>query len=284
MVYFSLFILVFNLLFLVILPHFLWIRWIIRAFRKRRVVGRVIGPLSYLLFLMPWVLIFQGSQRSYGRVASEMLSEDTIFLGMLMFAILLPMGYFYGRWVYAAFRKKVRKTLYIRLSTFLLAPASVGCLSLSADLAHRSDISADLGVQLPYWGTKLTKYTESESGFRGEGEVLAMLEFDRAAFEEFKTHIGQTAFYDSSRLELYGADGIEWPKSDTLLYWKVRDHLEASQLTGLWAYDQEKGSYEFYEPSLSDIPNASILFKESYTLSAEVNLKTRTLSYRRWQF
>ena len=49
-------------------------------------------------------------------------------------------------------------------------------------------------------------------------------------------------------------------------------------------YNQEKGIYEFYEPSLSDIPNASILYKETYTLSAEVNLKTRTLSYRRWQF
>jgi hypothetical protein len=152
------------------------------------------------------------------------------------------------------------------------------------DLAHRSDISADLGVQLPYWGTKQTKYTNSKSGFRGEGEILADIELEPDALEDLALQIRQTEFYDSSRLELYGADGIEWPKSDTLLYWKVRDHLEASQLTGLWAYDQEKGSYEFYEPSLSDIPNASILFKESYTLSAELNLKTRTLSYLRWQF
>jgi hypothetical protein len=152
------------------------------------------------------------------------------------------------------------------------------------DLAHRSDISADLGVQLPYWGTKLTKYTNSKSGFRGEGEVLATLEFDRAAFEEFKTHIGQTAFYDSSRLELYGADGIEWPKSDTLLYWKVRNHLKKNKLTGLWVYDQERAVYEFYEPSLSDIPNGAILFKESYVLSAELGLKNKTLSYRRIEY
>jgi len=270
-------------LFLAIVPHVLWIRWIIRAFRQQRVVGRVIGPLSYLLFLLPWVLVFQGSQRSYGRVAS-MLSEDTIFLGMLLGAILLPICYFYGRWVYAAYRQKVRKKLYIRLSLLLLTPSSVWCLILSVDLAHRSDISADLGVQLPYWGTKLTKYTESESGFRGEGEVLATLEFDSAAFEEFKTHIGQTAFYDSSKQVLHGSDEIAWAQSDTVFYWKVRDHLEASQLTGLWAYDQERAVYEFYEPSLSDIPNASILFEESYVLSAELNLKTRTLSYRRWQF
>jgi hypothetical protein len=213
-----------------------------------------------------------------------MLSEDTIFLGMLLGAILLPAGYFYGRWVYAAYRQKVRKTLYIRLSSLLLLPASVGCLILSADLVRRSDISADLGVQLPYWGTKLTEYSESKSGFRGEGEVLATLEFDAAAFEEFKTHIGQTAFYDSSKQVLHGADELAWAKSDTVFYWAVRNHLEAKHLTGLWVYDQQRAVYEFYEPSLSDIPNAAILFQESYVLSAAVDLKNKTLSYRRIEY
>ena len=281
--YVSFFLLGASLLLLLVVPHFLWLRWIVSAIRLRQKVGAAVGLLSYLLFLAPWLLMIQGSQRSYGRVAS-ILSEDTIFLGMLLGAILLPAGYFYGRWVYAAYRQKVRRTLYIRLSSLLLLPASVGCLILSADLVRRSGISADLGVQLPYWGTKLTKYTESKSGFRGEGEVLATLEFDTAAFEEFKTHIRQTAFYDSSKQVLHGADELAWAKSDTVFYWTVRNHLEAQHLTGLWVYDQQRAVYEFYEPSLSDIPNASILFKESYVLSAELNLKTRTLSYRRWQF
>jgi hypothetical protein len=271
-------------LFLAIAPHVLWIRWILRAFRKQHVVGRVIGPLSYLLFLMPWVLIFQGSQRSYGRVASAMLSEDTIFLGMLLGAILLPMGYFYGRWVYAAYRQKVRKTLYIRLSLLLLAPASVWCLILSVDLAHRSDISDGLGVQLPYWGTKLTKYTNSKSGFRGEGEILADIELEPDALEDLALQVRQTEFYDSSKHILHGSDEMAWHQSDTVFYWKVRDHLEKNKLTGLWVYDQERAIYEFYEPSLSDIPNGVILFKESYVLSAEVDLKNKTLSYRRVEY
>jgi hypothetical protein len=283
MEYFFLFIFVFNLLFLVILPHFLWIRWIIQAFRKRRVVGRVIGPLSYLLFLMPWILVFQGNQRSYGRVAS-ILSEDAIFLGMLIGSILLSIGYFYVRWVYIAYQEKQWKTLYIRLSTSLLAPAIVWCLILSVDLARRSDISDDLGVQLPYWGTNLTKNTNSKSGFRGEGEILADIELETDALEDLALQIRQTAFYDSSRLELYGADGIEWPKSDTVFYWKVRDHLEKNKLTGLWVYDQQRAVYEFYEPSLSDIPNGAILFKESYVISAELGLENRTLSYRRIEY
>jgi hypothetical protein len=52
----------------------------------------------------------------------------------------------------------------------------------------------------------------------------------------------------------------------------------------LWVYDPERKVYEFYEPSLSDIPNAAILFKESYVISAELNLKKRTLVYKRWEY
>lgn len=284
MFYLSSFILVFNLLFLVILPHFLWIRWIIRAFRKRRVVGRVIAPLSYLLFLMPWVLMIQGSQRSYGRVASAMLSEDAIVLGMWMGALLLPMGYFYGRWVYAAYRQKTRKAVYLRLSCLLLVPLFGFAVHLLTELDQRQTIGKDLGISIPYWGTTMTDFTDNISSFRGEGEITASLALDADALAELQEQIRQTAYYDSSKHVLHGADELAWAKSDTVFYWKVRDHLEASQLTGLWAYDQEKGVYEFYEPSLSDIPNASILFKETYTLSAEVNLKSRTLRYTRWQF
>ena len=284
MAYSALFILVFNLLFLVILPHFLWIRWIIRAFRKRRVLGRVIAPLSYLLFLMPWVLIFQGSQRSYGRVASAMLSEDAIFLGMLMGAILLPIGYFYARWVYGAYQEQQWKAVYIRLSCLLLVPLFGFGVYLFTELDQRQTIAQDLGISIPYWGTSVTAYADTKSGFRGEGEITATLALDADALAELQEQISQTAYYDSSKRVLHGADEPAWAKSDTVFYWKVRDHLEATHLTGLWVYDPEKHAFEFYEPNLSDIPNSSILFKESYVVSAEVNLKNRTLTYIRWIF
>lgn len=283
MAYSALFILVFNLLFLVILPHFLWIRWIIRAFRKRRVVGRVVAPLSYLLFLLPWVLVFQGSQRTSGWL-SVLLSEDAIFLGMVMGAMLLPMGYFYARWVYGAYREQDRNAVYLRLSCLLLVPLFRFGVHLITELDQRQTIGQDLGISLPYWGTRMLAYSDITNSFRGEGEINASIALDADALAELQDQIRQTAYYDSSKLELYGADSLAWVQSDTLLYWKVREHLEATRLTGLWVYVQEKGIYEFYEPSLSDIPNASILFKESYTVFAEVNLKTRTLSYTRWQF
>jgi hypothetical protein len=271
-------------LFLEIAPHVLWIWWIIRAVRKRQTLGRVLAPLSYVFFLVPGLYLLQGSRRSYARIFDAAQVDENYLLVIFLLSFLIPAGYFYGRWVHVAYRQKTRKIVYFRLSFLLLLPALGLYWGVSAKLASRRSIGQDLGISIPYWGTSVTEYADKVSSFRGEGEIKATLALDADALEHLKDQIKQTAYYDSSRLELYGSDGIEWAKSDTLLYWKVRNHLEASQLTGLWAYDQEKGSYEFYEPSLSDIPNASILFEESYMLSAELNLKSRTLSHRRWQF
>ena len=277
----TLFILV---LFLAIVPHVLWIRWIIRAVRKRHVLGRVLAPVSYIFFLVPGLYLLQGSRRSYRRIFDTAQVDEDFLVLIFLLSFLIPAGYFYGRWVYAAYRQKTRKAVYLRLSYFLLVPLFGFGVHLLTELDQRQTIGQDLGISIPYWGTSVTAYVDTKSGFRGEGEITATLVWDADALEEMQEQIRQTAYYDSSKLELYGSDGIEWPKSDTLLYWRVRDHLEATRLTGLWVYDPEKEAYEFYEPSLSDIPNASILFEESYTLSAEVNLKSRILTFKRWQF
>ena len=272
------------ILFLAIVPHVLWIRWIIRAVRKRHALGRVLAPVSYIFFLVPGLYLLQGSRRSYRRIFDTAQVDENFLVLIFLLSFLIPAGYFYGRWVYAAYRQKTRKAVYLRLSCLLLVPLFGFGVHLFTELDQRQTIGQDLGISIPYWGTSVTAYQDKVSSFRGEGEITATLVLDADALAELKEQISQTAFYDSSKRILHGADELAWAKSDTVFYWKVRDHLEASQLTGLWVYDQEKGVYEFYEPSLSDIPNASILFKESYTLSAEVNLKTRTLRYKRWQF
>lgn len=62
---------------------------------------------------------------------------------------------------------------------------------------------------------------------------------------ELQEQIRQTAFYDSGKQVLHEADELAWAKNNTAFYLKVRDHLEASQLTGLRAYDLEKGGPKF---------------------------------------
>ena len=272
------------ILFLAIVPHVLWIRWIIRAVRKRHALGRILAPLSYVFFLVPGLFLLQGSRRSYRRIFDTAQVDENFLVLIFLLSFLIPAGYFYGRWVYAAYRQKTRKAVYLRLSCLLLVPLFGFGVHLFTELDQRQTIGKDLGISLPYWGMTVIEYRDNISSYRGEGEITASLVLDADALEELQEQIRQTAFYDSSKQVLHGADELAWAKSDTVFYWKVRDHLEATHLTGLWAYDPKKGVYEFYEPSLSDIPNASILFKETYTLSAEVNLKTRTLSYTRWQF
>ena len=272
------------LLFLAIVPHVLWIRWIIRAVRKRHALGRVLAPVSYIFFLVPGLYLLQGSRRSYRRIFDTAQVDENFLVLIFLLSFLIPASYFYGRWVYAAYRQKTRKAVYLRLSCLLLFPLFGFGGHLFTELDQRQTIGQDLGISLPYWGTTMTEYRDNISSFRGEGEITASLVLDADALAELQEQIRQTAFYDSSKHVLHGADELAWAKSDTVFYWKVRDHLEATHLTGLWVYDPEKGVYEFYEPSLSDIPNASILYKETYTLSAEVNLKSRTLSYIRWIF
>ena len=276
--------LVILILFLAIVPHVLWIRWIIRAVRKRHALGRVLAPVSYIFFLVPGLYLLQGSRRSYRRIFDTAQVDENFLVLIFLLSFLIPAGYFYGRWVYAAYRQKIRKVVYLRLSCLLLVPLFGFGVHLFTELDQRQTIGKDLGISLPYWGTSVTAYEDKVSSFRGEGEITASLVLDADALAELQEQIRRTAFYDSSKLELYGADSLDWIKSDTLLYWKVREHLEATHLTGLWVYNQEKGVYEFYEPSLSDIPNAAILFEESYTLSAELNQKSRILTFRRWQF
>jgi hypothetical protein len=96
-------------LFLGIAPHVLWIRWIIHAFRKRYAVGRVISILSYLHFLIPFWVLLKGGNRYYGRSAAEEEVEVYILLGMSLLSIILPVGYFCGRWIIAAYRGKAKK-------------------------------------------------------------------------------------------------------------------------------------------------------------------------------
>ena len=102
----SLFILV---LFLGIAPHVLWIRWIIRAFRKRYAIGRVISLLSYLLFLIPFWVLLKGGNRYYGRSAAAEEVEVYILIGMALLSIILPVCYFSGSWIYNAYRGKAKK-------------------------------------------------------------------------------------------------------------------------------------------------------------------------------
>ncbi len=94
-------------LFLGIAPHVLWIRWIIRAFRKRYAIGRVISVLSYLLFLVPFWVLLNGGNRNYGRSAAAEEVDLYVLIGMALLSILLPIGYLFGRWINSNYWNKL---------------------------------------------------------------------------------------------------------------------------------------------------------------------------------
>ena len=117
-----LFLILFHVVFLLAFPHFLWIRWIIVAFRWKGLIERVIGVVSYLLFLIPWLVIFHDVSRSIERNKEATLFVDNFLMAFWLISILIPILYFYGRWVYAPYCQKKRKIFILRLSFLLLVP------------------------------------------------------------------------------------------------------------------------------------------------------------------
>lgn len=201
---------------------------------------------------------------------------------LLTFA--LPPIFFYCRWIYRSFKKGKHFPVYFTSGLFILFIAFLGYDSISSKIRHRISIGADLGIHIPYWGTSFDQYDYDISWDRGEGDIKAEINLDQERVTELKKQIHQSKFFAYRKEELLGADMTRWSKSDTVHYWDIRKHLEKNKLTGLWLYDKQKQLYEFYEPRLSDIPNASILFKQDYTISAILNDKTRVLKYTRSQF
>ena len=177
------------IIFLAIVPHVLWIRWIIRAVRKRHVLGRVLAPVSYIFFLVPGLYLLQGSRRSYRRIFDPAQVDEYFLVLIFLLSFLIPAGYFYGRWVYAAYRQKTRKVVYLRLSYLLLVPLFGFGVHLLTELDQRQTIGQDLGISLPYWGTSVTAYEDKVSSFRGEGEIRASLVLDVDALAELQEQI-----------------------------------------------------------------------------------------------
>jgi energy-coupling factor transporter transmembrane protein EcfT len=103
------------------------------------------------------------------------------------------------------------------------------------------------------------------------------IKFTDESLKELVYQIEKSPYFNLKH-DFYGNDEGMWEKSDTVFYWKVRDYLKENKMTGYWV-KEDKYTYVFYEPLLSDIPNSSILFHEAYMINAELSLKDKILKY-----
>jgi hypothetical protein len=107
--------------------------------------------------------------------------------------------------------------------------------------------------------------------------AIIILKLSDKSLKNITNQIEKTSFFNLQH-DFYGNNEIEWQKSDTLLYWKVRNYLEKEHLTGYWIKKDDE-TYDFYSPVLSDIPNSAILFHEGFVINASLSLKDKTLNY-----
>ena len=225
-----------------------------------------------------------GPSKPYEPSRFILSSSGPIVLFLFMVSFSIPLTYFYARWVYQSVKLRKASTILFRLSFLLLFLILFKYQSVSSELESRNDIGRDLGINIPYWGTSFINFDKTLTLFRNEGEINATLKLSDKSANLLTNQIGNSKYFSQKQLELFYSDDNNWPEQDSIKYWSVRTHLEKSKLTGLWVYNSKKAVYDFYEPGLSDIPNAAIMFDEDYVISAQFNPETKILTYKRLQF
>ncbi|MEY5069603.1 MAG: hypothetical protein RLZ47_1465 [Bacteroidota bacterium] len=265
------------------LPAYLWIRWILRTRKNKCKVEQIVSIFSFLIFILALVLMF-GPEKYSGLRTTRSTVAGAVSIPFFLTAIAIPPIYFYLKWVYQAVSKGDLGNTLFRVSLLGLIPAIILFDLFSDNIDRRNEISRDLGIEIPYFGTKLKSYHNDINAFRGEGEIKATLIMSKKSMRLIEDQVTQSKYYSKKQIVLNFSDEKSWSKEDSTKYWSVRNFLEKEKLTGLWTFNTQRGLYEFYEPNLGDIPNAGILFHKDYFVSAELNPKTQTLIYTRSQF
>jgi hypothetical protein len=264
-------------------PIYLWFRWIKAAIKNGNTIS-IIASISSFLFFISAIVVSFGPRKLYELNSIKLFSSVPIILFLFVVSFLIPLIYFYARWVYQAVKLRKVSTILFRLSFFLLFLIYFSYQSFSSEIKSRDDIGRDLGINIPYWGTSLINFDNTLTLFRNEGEINAKLKLSDKTARLLTDQISHSKYFSRKQVELVFIEVNNWPEQDSIKYWSVRTYLEKSKRTGLWMYNSQKAVYDFYEPSLSDIPNAAIMFNEDYVITAEFNPKTKILTYKRLQY
>lgn len=264
-------------------PIYLWFRWIKAAIKNGNRISKIASISSFLVFISAIVVWF-GPRKLYELNSIKLFSSVPIILFLFVVSFIIPLTYFYARWVYQAVKMRKVSTILFRLSFLLIFLIYFKYLSISSELKSRDDIGRDLGITIPYWGTSFISFDENVTLFRNEGKINATLKLSDKSANLLTNQISKSKYFSQKQVELVYSEDNHWPEQDSIKYWSVRSFLEKSKRTGLWVYNSKKAVYDFYEPSLSDIPNAALMFNEDCVISAEFNPKTKILTYKRFQF
>lgn len=265
-------------------PVYLWIKWVKAAIKNKNTISKIASISSFLFFISAIVVMWFGPTKLLEHYGIRPSTSGPIALFLFLVSFSIPTTYFYLRWVYEAVKLRKASRILFRLSFLLIFLICFKYLSVSSEIESRNDIGRDLGINIPYWETSFVSFDETVTAYRNEGEINATLKFSDKSANLLTKQIGNSKYFSQKQLELFYSEDNNWPEQDSVKYWSVRTYLEKNKLTGLWVYNRKKAVYHFYEPSLSDIPNAAIMFHEDYLISAEFNPKTKILTYKRLQF
>lgn len=167
--------------------------------------------------------------------------------------------------------------------SLIISPATIYFISflvgLIPDRYPIHNLEKELNVQLKY------DYDVEKNHIDNEGRDYTATVVLKLSDECLKSTVQQIekSKYFNLKDTYCVSENIKENERDTVLYWKVRNYLQKEHLTGYWI-KQNDSVYKFYNPNLSDIPNAAILFHEGYELEANLNVKNKVLNYRYFKY
>lgn len=175
-----------------------------------------------------------------------------------------------------------KKKIFACLSV-IISPFTLGIITFSFILLFTyqpksfsiSDMEKSLNVEID--GDYDVLDNEIIRNGRQDYTANVSLKFTDESLKDLVNQIEKSSYFNLNH-NFYGNDEGMWEKSDTVFYWKVRNYLKENKMTGYWV-KQDKFTYVFSEPLLSDIPNSSILFLEAYMINAQLSLKDKILKY-----
>jgi hypothetical protein len=246
---------------------FLWIRWIIRVYKKKNIPEFVIALFSFLLLI---VCIWNSSPFGYKKI-----TENTLIFVRLIFLILtIPPVYFLTKWISRSLKKESRTIHFFILVMVVLSTGIYVYTKVNFWVKNRIWMGENLGINIPWIGSSIQFEIYPNIMDYPNGRVKARVKFDKETEAEVEAQILISPYFVVQ-------EGNDLPlRISKIPIEKIKVALLKREMTGFWYLDRKKNIYYFYEPRIADQHNSIVLFNRKYSVRAELNAKTRILSYQ----
>jgi hypothetical protein len=161
-------------------------------------------------------------------------------------------------------------TLKNVLITLLFTQVLTSCKSYNS----KDVVEKYLGIKIPESVEKI-KDSANQLGVEDEEKIIKFRFSDKDLNSTIQS-IKSSPFFNLNKEIISINDEIDWPKSDTVLYWKLAEYFDNSNVFGIWRKTEE-GNYEIYAPNMGVWSTKA--WEKEYVVSAILDVSKKELNF-----